>query len=128
MPKRKSLPSPEVRGLPVHVRKALDEWKELVKFRERIAREAYDFQDDKTQGVLDRIRDRLVISANGLVQVGGFRVKVDLQYIEANALYVATEILKDLAMMDVKVATYKFPPTFCAECGAEIKPRKRRKK
>jgi hypothetical protein len=127
---RKKLPAPEIRGLPREVVKALEEWKELALARERIGRAAYDHQDSQTQDVMDRIRDRLVTGASGLVAIGGHRVKVDLQYIEANAMYVSTEIMKDLALMDVKVANYKFPPVFCAECGAEIKklPTRKRKK
>lgn len=77
-------------------------------------------QDTATRQAMDRIRDRLVIGANGLLRVNGHVVQVELQYIEHNAMYVATEIFKDLALLGIKVANYKFPEVYCAECGAEI--------
>jgi hypothetical protein len=45
-------------------------------------------------------------------------------------MYVATEILKDLALFEIKVANYKFPDINCSNCGAEIektRPKKKRK-
>jgi hypothetical protein len=39
-----------------------------------------------------------------------------------NALYMAVEILKDLAYMDIRVADFTWPTDLCMECGTEIKP------
>src|SRR5688572_33218248 len=99
---KKKLPAPELRGLPKDVIRALNEWKEQVRARERIAHAAYDHQDKQTREAMDRIRDRLVLGANGLIAVGGHRIKVDWEFIDANAMYVVTEIFKDLALMDVR--------------------------
>jgi hypothetical protein len=107
------------------------------KARYDLAREAYDAQDEDTQEVIERIQRMLCVNANGVVRVyingnrrkGGIPVTVDMDYIEMNAFYMAMEILKDLAMMDVKVANFKFPESFCAECGVKLNDRgKGRKK
>lgn len=83
----------KVKAKPVP-RKARDE-----KARQKaIAVASYEAQDSETQDVMDRIMER----------------------IGADNLFTATEILKDMAQMDVQVANYKFPP-LCVECGTEIK-------
>lgn len=78
----------------------------------------------------------LCVNANGVVRVyyegnrreGGVAVTVDMEYIEMNAFYMAIEILKDLAMMDVRVDKFKYPESFCAECGVKLNDRGKGKK
>ena len=109
------------------IQAAVDEWKAITEVRYELAKEAYDFQDEKTQALLDRIVNRLRVGASGYITVrvdpkhgGSVPVKIDQDYLDYNLLYVATEILKDLAMFDIKIGTYKLPPTLCVSCGAEI--------
>lgn len=109
------------------VTEALDEWKALTEVRYELAKETYDFQDDKTKALLDRIVNRLRIGASGYITIrinpphaASVPVKIDQEYLNYNLLYVATEILKDLAMFDICVGTYKLPPSLCVNCGAEI--------
>lgn len=113
----------------------VDEFKERSKIRFKIAKAAYDAQDAKTRQVIESIQSQLLLGASGVIRVysDGKRqesvaVKVDMEYVEHNTLYVATEILKDLAMMDVKVANYKFPDVYCAECGEKIQKKKPKSK
>lgn len=112
----------------------VDEFKKRSEIRYRIAKAAYDAQDIKTREVIETIRDQLLIGASGTIRVfpsGGktsVAVKVEMEYIEYNTLYIATEILKDLAMLDVKVASYKFPDVYCAECGDKIQKSKKKGK
>lgn len=121
-----------------NVQEALEEWETVTEVRYEIAKDAYDFQDDKTKKVIDRIVNRLRVGANGYITVrvnpphgATVPVKINQEYLDYNLLYVATEILKDMAMFDVKVANYKFPPSLCVGCGAEIvkeTPKKRKRR
>ena len=92
--------------------------------RFEIANEAYRAQDEKTRKIIDTIQEQLMIGASGTIRVyagtEALAVKVDMEYVEYNTLYVATEILKDLAIFDVKIANYRFPEVYCVECGTKI--------
>lgn len=121
--RRKS--KPESAGLPRAVREQIKQWKEISLARGRLAQEAFDHQDAETQAVLSRVRDRLLLGANGIVRFTDekgrtFHHKVEMEYLGHNAMFIATEILKDLALMDVRVAHYEFPLTLCAECNERI--------
>lgn len=120
------------------VQEAIEEFQEMCEVRYEIARAAYEAQDDDTKEVLDRIRDRLRLAVTGYIQVqvnpphsGVVSVRVDSKFIDYNLLFVATEILKDLALFGVRVANYEFPNVHCDNCGAELaktrKPKSRRK-
>jgi hypothetical protein len=106
------------------------------KARYELARQAFDAQPESTQEVIVRIQKMLCVNANGVVRVyfngkrreGGVTVTVDMDYIEMNAFYMAIEILKDLAMMDVRVDKFKFPESVCAECGVKLNDRGKGKK
>jgi hypothetical protein len=97
--------------------------------RGRMAKRAYAEQDKATQEILDAIRDRLLIGANGLIRIQPpnaqqgdvFAVEMGMKYIEQNALFLATEILKDFALFDIRVENYKFPRNRCADCGRKLK-------
>lgn len=103
---------------------ALKRWQDACEARGRLGQAAYDHQDKQTQAVIDRMRDRLRMGASGLIDIrvnGQTRsVQIEQKYLDFNILFIATEILKDMALMDIRVANYEFPPTMCAECGAEI--------
>ncbi len=117
---------------------AVDNWKSLTEIRFELAMEAFNAQDAATQRTIERIRDRLRLGAQGWITVklspphgGTIPVKVEQQYLDFNLLYVAVEILKDLAIVGVKIGTYKLPPMQCVSCGAEItkerEPKRRRR-
>jgi len=114
------------------VQKQVDEFKERSEIRQRIASAAYNAQDAKTRAVIDSMMDHLLLGASGTIKVSDgneiIPVQVDMEYVEFNALYVATEILKDLALMDVKVANYKFPDVYCVECGDQLMRTKKRRR
>jgi hypothetical protein len=104
---------------------ALEDWKLQTEVRYELAKEAYDFQDDDTKEVIDRIVNRLRLGANGFIRVrlsdqSSVSVKVEQEYLDFNILYVACEIIRDLALFDVRLAHYAFPPSMCISCGAEI--------
>jgi hypothetical protein len=111
-------------------------FKRATKARHELAQEAFFAQDTETREVISRIQRMLCVNATGVIRVwksGNKReqstlVQVEMSYIEMNALYMAIEILKDLAMMDVRVANFKFPESFCAECGVKLNDRGKGKK
>jgi hypothetical protein len=104
----------------------LDEYAEKSQARARLALRVYEAQDGETQEVLDRIRDRLVIGATGLIRLpDGTAHKVELEIVGAHALYVAVEILSDLWLSGIKVANFKVPDMYCAECKEKLTEPKR---
>jgi hypothetical protein len=116
------------------VEEALEEARALAELRGEIALEAFNHQDKDTQEVLERIRDTLRLAATGWVYVrmnppygGQVHVKLEQEYVDFNLFYIAVEILKTLALFDTRVATFKFPPSLCVNCGAELKTVKRKK-
>jgi hypothetical protein len=117
------------------INEALEEFKILTELRLEMAQEAYNFQDDATKAVIDRIRERLALGASGYIKVrvnpphgSSVPVKIERALLDANVLFLATEIMKDLAMFDVRVEGYEFPPNLCTSCGAEIETPKTRRK
>jgi len=118
------------------IKRQVEIFQKATKARYDLARKAFDAQDEQTQEVILRIQKMLCVNANGVVRVyfngnrreGGVAVTVDMDYIEMNAFYMAIEILKDLAMMDVRVAKFKYPESFCAECGVKLNDRGKGKK
>ena len=89
------------------------------------AQKHYEAQDDDTQEAIDRMAAMLekIARRQMWVRIGENKVvsQIDAEDITMNMFYMANEIIKDLAVMDVKVANYKFPGNLCAECGTEIK-------
>ena len=95
--------------------------------RYRIATAALDAQDERTQEAIRMIRDRLSVLATGTIRVfpdgkrnPGHTVQISQVYVDQNLLYIATEIVKDLAFMDIRVENYNFPKVYCAECGDKL--------
>lgn len=100
--------------------KALGEYYAIVMTRYKMAMQVYEAQDRLTKEVIDRICDRLRIASTGVISVGGTPVKLEQQYIDYNILFIATEILADLALLNIQVANFEFHPAWCAECRQRI--------
>lgn len=96
--------------------------------RFQIAKRLYGYQDKETQFALDVMVDRIVSISHGMLAVkfnnGKDRVVVTIppEAIRHNALYMATEIFKDLAMLEIRIASFTFDPNLCAVCN---EPRKK---
>ena len=96
--------------------------------RLQMATEAYEMQDSETREVIDKIRDRIAIAMTGRVKTSNGHVfQVSQELMDASILFIATEILKDLAMYDVKLANFKFPPN-CVGCQRKLTPTRKRKR
>ena len=106
---------------------ALEEYKLTSEIKYELAKAAYDEQDKATQKVIDRIVDTLRGYCTGYINVqlqpptGALvPVKLDNRYLGFNLLFLAVEIVKDLALLDIRVASFQFPQSQCAKCGAEL--------
>lgn len=110
----------------------MKEFEAEAKARYTRAHKAYAQQDDDTQETIDRITTFLLRIARKNMWVGIGNDKIVMTIPEStlyhNMFYMACEILKDLALMDVRVSSYTFPANLCAECGIELKPTKAKKK
>jgi hypothetical protein len=102
--------------------------------RYRIALAAYEAQDAKTKEAIDAIRDRLTTIASATIRIfpdgkrnPGVTVTYSHHLVDQNILYMATEIVKDLAFMDIRVENYEFPKVYCNECSEKITPKKKKR-
>lgn len=109
------------------VTEAIEEHQSIAEVKYELAKAAYDAQDKETKAVIDRIVDTLRTYATGYIHVqlqpptGALvPVKLDNTYLGYNLLYLAVEIVKDLAFLDIQVASFEFPEAYCARCGAEL--------
>jgi hypothetical protein len=103
---------------------------EQSRVRGEMGQAAYDAQDKETQRVLDLMVKRFLLGANGIVRISpngakgeSYAVSVSMDVLKANALWQATEILKDFALFDFQIANYEFPDVYCAACGTALKPK-----
>jgi len=106
---------------------AVDEYKLTSEVKYELAKAAYDAQDAKTQKVIDRMVETLRTYCTGYVTIqlqpptGALvPVKISNEYLGFNLLFLAVEIVKDLALLDIRVANFQFPQSQCAMCGAEL--------
>lgn len=81
----------------------------MAEVRGEIAQEAYDAQDAKTKAAIDAVAHRLAKDA----------ASTDI-YTQHNLLFVAVEIVKDLAVTGIRVASYNFPEGQCVSCGGAL--------
>jgi hypothetical protein len=116
---RKTLADIDPRLAPI-----VEEFQVLSEVRQEIAKDAYDVQDAGTQRTIDRMVATLQQYATGYItaKVGKtvVPVKIDNDFIGMNLFYLAVEIVKDLAFMDIRVAEFEFPEQLCAVCGTQL--------
>lgn len=110
---------------------AMEDFKAEAKARYDKAHKVYVKQDDDTQDALDRMVTLLcrIARRNMWVSAGkrGDRLVLTIpdETVYHNMFYMGVEILKDLAIMDIRIANYTPPADLCAECGKEVKPKKK---
>ena len=109
------------------MQEAVDRHKSISEVKYELAKEAYDAQDDDTKAVIDKMVETLRTYCTGYINLqlqpptgAMVPVKLNNEYLGYNLLFLAVEIVKDLALLDIKVASFKFPPSMCATCGAEL--------
>jgi len=129
---RKSITAFSPKSIERMENEAVEEFKMVSEIKYELAKDAYDLQDDETKAVIDRIVDTLRQYASGYITIqlnppegAMVPVKIENKYLGYNLLWLAVEIVKDLAFTDIRVANFEFPQSLCAQCGAEIIPEKR---
>jgi len=102
----------------------LEEFQATSLVKMEAAKDAYDCQDDETKAAIDRIHATLQQHATGYINVKVGRqvvpVKVDREYLGYNLFWLATQIVSDLAFVDIRLASYQYSPLRCVSCGSEI--------
>lgn len=112
----------------------LDIFKQQSLKRFQMAERAYNAQDRETKEAIDAMVERIISTARGLLMVKpkgakeAVVVTVPTDTIQHNALYLATEIVKDLAMLDIRIANFRFDPKLCAVCNGPVKPKVKKKR
>jgi hypothetical protein len=109
------------------VKEAVEEFKLLSEVKYELAKEAYDAQDEATRDMIDQLHRVLRIHATGYVTIqlspphgAVVPVKVEQQYVDFNLLYIVMDMLSNLALFDIRVGSYTFPKTLCANCESQI--------
>lgn len=126
------MPRKSLASINSRVRETVENFESVSELKFELAREAYDVQDEETQRVIDRILATLQTHATGYITVqlqpphgAIYPVKISNEYLTYNLLWLAMEVVKDLALLDIRVASFEFPPSLCTKCGAEIIPEKK---
>lgn len=111
------------------LKSVVEEFHTISEVKHEMASDAYDLQDDETKKVIDRIAATLQLYATGYLhaKVGGMMVPIPVSndYLGMNLFWLAVEVAKDLAFSDIQLANFEFPPSLCANCGAEVLPGKK---
>jgi hypothetical protein len=98
--------------------------------RAKHAQIIFDYQDGRTREAIMFIANHFTSLASGqiYVKLSGEKhaVTVPRQAVQQNAFYLACEMLKDFAIMDIRVADFKFDPNLCGECWEPIKRAKKK--
>ncbi len=116
---------------PQHVLEKMARGK-LAEFEQRsdelydLARATYDAQDTDTREAIDRIHDATTRMFRQQAYVArtrtGERMPIEFSREVHSKLsfYIAVEIVKDLGIMDIRVANFKFTKA-CVVCGKKVK-------
>lgn len=87
----------------------------LIEYRYEVATEAYEAQDEETQTAIKKIIGTLTSHSTGAVMQELAQGIIDM------ALFVlAMDVVKDLALLDIRVANFTFDDRTCVSCGGEV--------
>jgi len=100
-------------------KEALDEFVAVSLVKYEMAEEVYDAQDDETRTAINAIMGVLSTYATGNMTIKGESIKVPDTALQQNLLYLAVEVVKDLALLGIRVANFEFPK-LCVTCGVEV--------
>jgi hypothetical protein len=116
------------------VKDAVEEFYTVSEMKYEIAKASYDAQDDDTRDMIDQLVKVLNLHATGYITVtldpphgGAVPVKVEKKYVGFNTLYIVMDMLKTLALFDIRVGKYTFPAAYCSNCEAELIPERQTK-
>lgn len=102
----------------------LDEYVLVSEFKGVIAKDVYDAQDAKTRTMIDKVQAVLRAKATGIVKFKIGRKEhplvVSAEAVNANLLWLAVEIVKDLAFVGLRAGGFKYDTAHCFNCGSEL--------
>ena len=98
----------------------LDMFEEVSAVKYDLAHEVYDAQDDETKMLIDKIEHTLRQYATATVKIGKRNWDITEEQLHFNLFYLAVEVVKDLALLDIRVGNFTFPEDVCATCGGEV--------
>jgi hypothetical protein len=123
----------ELKSVQRYLDEAVAEFQDLSEIRYELAKRAYKAQSATMQNTVDSILATLRIHAKDYIDVqlqpphGALvPVKIERRYVDFNLLYIAMDILKNLALFDIRIGDYEFPPSLCTNCEAVITQREAR--
>lgn len=100
----------------IQISDELQEWRELAEMYGELSSEAFEHQDENTKSIAWKLAS--TISKTLVMPSEATREDSD-RSVPAISIFIAMEILKDLALFDIKVNTYSFVPDICVTCGGE---------
>lgn len=83
-----------------------------------LALDALVLQDEETQALIGQIHELLLQHSTG--DLNGADRQPAKSAIDQTLMWLAHEIVKDMAVLDVRVANFVFTPNVCAVCAAEL--------
>lgn len=89
----------------------------LSQVKYEMALDTFNEQDAETQTVINKMVDTLYGLAMGTFIEDGQTVQVDDGIVGASVLWLAVEIVKDLALCGARVGNFTFPQSLCSSCG-----------
>ena len=93
---------------------AAEEFVTLVDYQHDLAREVYDAQDEETKAAIDKLKATLAQYNTGL------SFDIPDKWIGIALFVIAVEVVKDLALLDIRVADFAFTEDSCVKCGGGI--------
>lgn len=104
---------------------AYEQFAFITAVKAELAQEVYDAQDAKTKTAINMIQSKLrqLVTDTIILTLengGKAEAQITAEDLEQNVLWLAVEIVKDLAIVGVQVANFKFPTKSCAICGGDV--------
>lgn len=93
---------------------ATEEFEAVTEYQHELATEAYKAQDAETRIAIDKLVHVLKQYSTGS------KLNTSADMIDKALFVVAVEVVKDLALLDLRVEGFVFPQDACVKCGEEV--------
>lgn len=91
-----------------------EEFIALAEYQAELARETYFAQDSETQDAIDKMASVLAQYSTGST------FDVSEEVLDKALSVIVMEVVKDLALLDIRVANFTFIEGSCVKCGGEV--------
>ena len=86
----------------------------VTEYQHELATEVCEAQDDETKKGIDKLYTVLRSHSTGA------RFDLTDEQLEQALFVIAVESVKDLALLDIRIGTFKFDESTCVKCGGEV--------